>query len=93
MQTPLPVCLLPDHDILHNGSAGCESQLCLTDLMGHLAASGLFPADVEMLNREIGTFIERGQTRVKRAAETPPPFYDSGPLLPPSRGGPRPPRR
>ena len=62
-------------------------------ITGHLAASGLFPADVEMLNREIGTFIERGQTRVKRAAETPPPFYDSGPLLPPSRGGPRPPRR
>src|SRR4029077_14529522 len=37
MQTPLPVRFLPNHDILHNGSAGSESQLCLTDLMGHLA--------------------------------------------------------
>ena len=33
---------------------------------GHLAASGLFPADVEMLNREIGAFIERFQTRGRR---------------------------
>jgi homoserine O-acetyltransferase len=62
-------------------------------ITGHLAASGLFPADVEMLNREIGTFIERGQTRVKKAAETPPPTYDSGPPLPLGRGAPRPPRR
>ena len=62
-------------------------------ITGHLAASGLFPADVEMLNREIGTFIERGQTRVKKAAETPPPTYDSGPH--PARPGSasRPPRR
>jgi hypothetical protein len=37
MQAPLPVCLLPHHDILRNGSAGSESQVCLTDLMGHLA--------------------------------------------------------
>ena len=55
---------------------------------GHLAASGLFPADVEMLNREIGTFLERG--RVKRAeGPGPTPAYDPG-VGTPGRAGSRP---
>lgn len=55
---------------------------------GHLAASGLFPADVEMLNREIGAFLERG--RVKRAeGPGPTPAYDPG-VGTPGRAGSRP---
>ena len=58
---------------------------------GHLAASGLFPADVDMLNREIGSFIERG--RLKRAeVPAPTPSYDPGPGGPGRVGG-RPGRR
>jgi hypothetical protein len=58
---------------------------------GHLAASGVFPADVEMLNREIGAFLERG--RVKRAARPGPTPADDQGAGAPGRAGSRPGRR
>jgi hypothetical protein len=65
---------------------------------GHLAASGLFPADVAMLNSEIGAFIEKGQSQVKRSdAPSSAPSYDAGgpggPIAPTRPPSTRPPRR
>ena len=78
-------------------SASRHVQINPGSITGHLAASGLFPADVAMLNAEIGAFIEKGQSQVKQRTDAPSstPGYDPGGHMAPTTRPPstRPPTR